>query len=51
MKSEFMREFDFQHEKTSDVEFSTIYAYGAIASKAMALNIATRVGSNIAMKR
>ena len=40
MKSEFMREFDFQHEKTSDVEFSTIYAYGAIASKAMALNIA-----------
>ncbi|HFK7978648.1 replication endonuclease [Klebsiella grimontii] len=40
MKSEFMREFDFQHEKTSDVEFSTIYAYGAIASKATALNIA-----------
>ncbi|HEC2615817.1 TPA: replication endonuclease [Raoultella ornithinolytica] len=40
MKSEFMREFDFQYEKTSDVEFSTIYAYGAIASKATALNIA-----------
>ena len=40
MKSEFMREFDFQHEKTSDGEFSTIYAYGAIASKATALNIA-----------
>lgn len=40
MKSEFMREFDFQHEKTYDVEFSTIYAYGAIASKATALNIA-----------
>ncbi|MFV9310540.1 replication endonuclease [Klebsiella oxytoca] len=40
MKSEFMREFDFQHDKTADVEFSTIYAYGAIASKATALNIA-----------
>lgn len=40
MKSEFMREFDFQHDKTPDVEFSTIYAYGAIASKATALNIA-----------
>lgn len=39
MKSEFMREFDFQYEKTTDVEFSTIYAYGAIASKAMTLNI------------
>lgn len=39
MKSEFMREFDFQYEKTADVEFSTIYAYGAIASKATALNI------------
>ncbi|WP_395166112.1 replication endonuclease [Klebsiella pneumoniae] len=40
MKSEFMREFDFRYEKTSDVEFSTIYAYGAIASKATSLNIA-----------
>lgn len=40
MKSEFMREFDFQYEKTADVEFSTIYAYGAIASKATSLNIA-----------
>ncbi|HCR1105301.1 TPA: replication endonuclease [Klebsiella aerogenes] len=40
MKSEFMREFDFQYEKTSDVEFSTLYAYGFIASKATALNIA-----------
>ncbi|MND11412.1 Bacteriophage replication protein GPA [compost metagenome] len=40
MKSEFMREFDFQYEKTANVEFSTIYAYGAIASKAMTLNIA-----------
>lgn len=40
MKSEFMREFDFQYEKTADVEFSTIYAYGAIASKASSLNIA-----------
>ncbi|HDY7099727.1 TPA: replication endonuclease [Klebsiella pneumoniae] len=40
MKSEFMREFDFQYEKTADVEFSTLYAYGFIASKATALNIA-----------
>ncbi|MBD0761297.1 replication endonuclease [Klebsiella variicola] len=40
MKSEFMREFDFQYEKTSDVEFSALYAYGFIASKATALNIA-----------
>lgn len=40
MKSEFMREFDFQYEKTTDVEFSTLYAYGFIASKATALNIA-----------
>jgi hypothetical protein len=40
MKSEFMREFDFQYEKTADVEFSTLYAYGAIASKATTLNIA-----------
>lgn len=40
MKSEFMREFDFRFEKTADVEFSTIYAYGAIASKASSLNIA-----------
>ncbi|HDU3831658.1 TPA: replication endonuclease [Klebsiella aerogenes] len=40
MKSEFMCEFDFQYEKTADVEFSTLYAYGFIASKATALNIA-----------
>lgn len=40
MKSEFMREFDFQYEQTSDLEFSSIYAYGAIASKAVTLNIA-----------
>ncbi|MBC5378477.1 replication endonuclease [Klebsiella variicola] len=40
MKSEFMREFDFRYEKTADAEFSTIYAYGAIASKAISLNIA-----------
>lgn len=40
MKSEFMREFDFQYEQTSDLEFSSIYAYGAIASKAATLNIA-----------
>ncbi|QPF11503.1 replication endonuclease [Raoultella terrigena] len=40
MKSEFMREFDFRYEKTADVEFSTVYAYGAIASKATSLNIA-----------
>lgn len=40
MKSEFMREFDFQYEKTADVEFSTLYAYGYIASKATTLNIA-----------
>ncbi|WP_279511157.1 replication endonuclease [Klebsiella pneumoniae] len=40
MKSEFMREFDFQYGKTADVEFSTLYAYGYIASKATALNIA-----------
>ncbi|VAS54363.1 gp36 [Klebsiella quasipneumoniae] len=40
MKGEFMREFDFQYEKTADVAFSTLYAYGYIASKAIALNIA-----------
>lgn len=40
MKSEFMREFDFQYEHTADLEFSSIYAYGAIASKAATLNIA-----------
>ncbi|MCP6134731.1 replication endonuclease, partial [Klebsiella pneumoniae] len=40
MKSEFMREFDFRYEKTAEVEFSTIYAFGAIASKASSLNIA-----------
>ncbi|MEX5389076.1 replication endonuclease [Enterobacter cloacae] len=40
MKSEFMREFDYQYEQTSDLEFSSIYAYGAIASKAATLNIA-----------
>lgn len=39
MKSEFMREFDFQYEQTSDLDFSSIYAYGAIASKAATLNI------------
>lgn len=39
MKSEFMREFDFQYEQTSELEFSSIYAYGAIASKAATLNI------------
>lgn len=40
MKSEFMREFDFQYAQTSDIEFSSLYAYGAIASKAITLNIA-----------
>ena len=40
MKSEFMREFDFQYEPTADLEFSSLYAYGAIASKATTLNIA-----------
>lgn len=40
MKSEFMREFDFQYEQTTDLEFSSLYAYGAIASKATTLNIA-----------
>jgi hypothetical protein len=50
MKSEFMREFDFQYEKTADVEFSTLYAYGYIASKAMTLNIAILAGVG-AMKR
>jgi hypothetical protein len=45
MKSEFMREFDFQYEKTADVEFSTLYAYGYIASKATTLNIAILAGS------
>lgn len=40
MKSEFMREFDFQYEQTSDLDFSSIYSYGAIASKAATLNIA-----------
>ncbi|MBJ9856891.1 replication endonuclease [Citrobacter freundii] len=40
MKSEFMREFDFQYEQTVDLEFSSLYAYGAIASKATTLNIA-----------
>ena len=49
MKSEFMREFDFQYEKTADVEFSTLYAYGFIASKATVLNIAIPAGINIAM--
>lgn len=50
MKSEFMRELDFQYEKTADVEFSTLYAYGYIASKAMTLNIAILHGGGIAMK-
>jgi hypothetical protein len=50
MKSEFMREFDFQYEKTADVEFSTLYAYGYIASKAMTLNIAIPGWGGIAMK-
>lgn len=45
-----MREFDFRYEKTADVEFSTIYAYGAIASKASSLNIAILAGNSIAMK-
>ncbi|WP_436882809.1 replication endonuclease [Enterobacter asburiae] len=39
MKSEFMREFDLQHAKTADPAFSTLYAYGFIASKARTLNI------------
>ncbi|MCU6243858.1 replication endonuclease [Enterobacter asburiae] len=39
MKSEFMREFDFQYAQTTDPEFSTLYAYGYIASKANVLNI------------
>lgn len=50
MKSEFMREFDFQYEKTADVEFSTLYAYGFIASKATALNIAILAGAGIAKR-
>lgn len=39
MKSEFMREFDFQYAQTADPEFSTLYAYGYIASKARTLNV------------
>ncbi len=39
MKSEFMREFDFQFAHSDDPEFSTIYSYGAVASKARHLNI------------
>lgn len=39
MKSEFMREFDFQYQQTADLEFSTLYTYGYIASKAHTLNI------------
>lgn len=39
MKSEFMREFDFQYAQTSDPAFSTLYAYGFIASKARTLNV------------
>ncbi len=39
MKSEFMREFDFQYAQTTDPELSTLYAYGYIASKANVLNI------------
>lgn len=40
MKSEFMRQFDFQYAKTANPAFSTLYSYGYIASKATALNIA-----------
>lgn len=39
MKSEFMREFDFQFAHTDDPEFATLYSYGAVASKARHLNI------------
>ncbi|RTP91513.1 replication endonuclease [Enterobacter asburiae] len=39
MKSEFMREFDLQYAKTAAPSFSTLYAYGFIASKARTLNI------------
>lgn len=39
MKSEFMREFDFQFAQTDDPEFATLYSYGAVASKARNLNI------------
>jgi hypothetical protein len=49
MKSEFMREFDFQYEKTADVEFSTLYAYGFIASKRQRSISRSRAGINIAM--
>ncbi|KOQ95166.1 replication endonuclease [Pluralibacter gergoviae] len=46
MKSEFMREFDFQYAKTADPAFSTLYSYGYIASKATALNIAIPAWAN-----
>jgi hypothetical protein len=49
MKSEFMREFDFQYEKTPMWSFPRS-THGAIASKATALNIAIPGWVNIAMK-
>jgi hypothetical protein len=50
MKSEFMREFDFQYEKTADVEFSTIYAYGASPAKRQHSISRSLAGAGIAMK-
>ncbi|ECZ5908938.1 replication endonuclease, partial [Salmonella enterica] len=40
MKTEFERQFDYQYSQTEDLEFSVLDAYGCIASKARALNIA-----------
>ncbi|EAW4242235.1 replication endonuclease, partial [Salmonella enterica] len=40
MKTEFERQFDCQYEQTADLDFSVLDAYGYIASKATALNIA-----------
>ena len=40
MQSEFMRESDAQYARTRDLDFSALYAYGSVASKAATLNIA-----------
>ncbi|WP_368372870.1 replication endonuclease, partial [Salmonella enterica] len=40
MKTEFESQFDYQYSQTEDLEFSILDAYGCIASKARALNIA-----------
>ncbi|ELC8786921.1 replication endonuclease [Salmonella enterica] len=40
MKTEFESQFDYQYSQTEDLDFSVLDAYGYIASKARALNIA-----------